>query len=65
MVADTLKKETIIEGFQQVATPEQFLPSGVLAYRIEYEDFLRRTNPGGALYPPVIWWWIRSSKRTA
>ncbi len=43
MVADTLKKETILDGFQSVATPEQFLPPGVLAYRIDYEDFLRRT----------------------
>lgn len=43
MVADTLKKETIIEGFESVATPEKFLPSGILAYRIEYEDFLKRT----------------------
>ncbi|MGC1378248.1 MAG: type IV secretory system conjugative DNA transfer family protein [Anaerolineales bacterium] len=43
MVADTLKKETILEGFQQVATPEKHLPPGVLAYRIDYEDFLNRT----------------------
>lgn len=42
LVADTLKKEQVFDDFQQVATPEELLPPGVLAYRIEYENYLRR-----------------------
>jgi len=42
LVADTLEKERVFEDFQRVATPEELLPPGVLAYRIEYENYLRR-----------------------
>jgi len=42
LVADTLEKERVFEAFQRVATPEEALPPGVLAYRIEYENYLKR-----------------------
>jgi len=39
--ADTLSREHIIEGFRQVATPEKYLPPGVMAYRMAYEEYLK------------------------
>ena len=42
IAADTLERQEILDGFQQVATPEAYLPPGVMAYRIAYEDFLRQ-----------------------
>lgn len=42
LVADTLEKESVLDAFQKVATPEERLPPGVLAYRIEYENYLQR-----------------------
>jgi hypothetical protein len=39
-VADTLRREDILAGFRQVATPEAHLPSGVLACRLDYEEFI-------------------------
>jgi len=41
MVADTLRVDDVLQGFRQVATPEEILPPGVLAYRVQYEDFLQ------------------------
>lgn len=41
IVADTLRKEDILEGFRACATPEAYLPPGALAVRLDYEDFLR------------------------
>jgi len=38
--ADTLSREDIVDGFKRVATPEKFLPPGVIAYRLAYEDYL-------------------------
>ena len=38
--ADTLSREDVIEGFKKVATPERYLPPGVIAYRLAYEDYL-------------------------
>ena len=43
LVADVLKKETILQAFERVATPDEKLPEGVLKYRIQYEDFLSHT----------------------
>jgi len=40
MTADTLRPEDVQAGFRAVATPERLLPPGVMAYRVEYEDFL-------------------------
>ena len=40
MTADTLRPEDVQAGFQSVATPDELLPPGVMAYRVEYEDFL-------------------------
>ena len=40
LVADVLKKETIVEAFERVATKEELLPEGVLNYRMNYEEFL-------------------------
>ncbi|MEP0805705.1 MAG: hypothetical protein HRF47_09460 [Chloroflexota bacterium] len=42
LVADTLEKEQVFGDFERIATPEELLPPGVLAYRIEYENYLRR-----------------------
>ncbi len=42
LVADTLDKSVVMESFRQAATPEVYLPEGVLAYRIEYENYLSR-----------------------
>jgi len=42
LVADTLDKSEVMESFRQAATPEGYLPEGVLAYRIEYENYLSR-----------------------
>jgi hypothetical protein len=40
IVADTLGREEVAEGFRSVATPEDRLPPGAVAYRMAYEDFL-------------------------
>jgi hypothetical protein len=40
MTADTLQPQDIQAGFRGVATPEKLLPTGALAYRVAYEDFL-------------------------
>ena len=40
MTADTLRPEDVQAGFRSVATPDHLLPPGVMAYRVEYEDFL-------------------------
>ena len=42
LIADTLDKEDILADFRSSATPESYLPPGVLAYRIEYENYLDR-----------------------
>lgn len=42
MVADTLRAEDVLTGFQEVATPEAVLPPEVLAYRMQYEGFLQQ-----------------------
>ncbi len=42
MVADTMDKREVLKAFQRSATPEKYLPAGVLAYRIQYEDYLKR-----------------------
>jgi hypothetical protein len=42
LAADTLEREQVFDDFRNAATPESFLPPGVLAYRIEYENYLRR-----------------------
>ena len=42
LVADTLEKEQFMEFFRSAATAEDRLPPGVLAYRIEYENYLKR-----------------------
>lgn len=41
ITADALKPEDVLNGFYEVATPEGYLPPGVMAYRIAYEDHLR------------------------
>jgi hypothetical protein len=43
MVADTLHRDEILAGFHRVASAEDRLPHGVLAYRLAYEDFLTQT----------------------
>ena len=40
MVADTLRQEDVRAGFHQVASAEEGLPHGVLAYRMAYDDFI-------------------------
>jgi hypothetical protein len=40
-LSDRLRAEAALEGFRRVVTPEALLPPGVLAYRLEYESFLR------------------------
>ena len=40
MTADTLQPGDVLAGFRSVATPDELLPPGVMAYRIDYEDFL-------------------------
>ncbi len=42
VVADTLRAEDVLQGFQEVATPEGYLPPEVLAYRMQYEGFLQQ-----------------------
>ncbi|HRJ58945.1 MAG TPA: hypothetical protein PLV64_21855 [Anaerolineales bacterium] len=42
LVADTLEKEQFMDFFHNAATPEAMLPPGVLAYRIDYENYLKR-----------------------
>ncbi len=42
LVADTLDKAQVMNDFLERATPEAYLPEGVLAYRIEYENYLKR-----------------------
>lgn len=42
LVADTLDKAQVMNDFLERATPEAYLPEGVLAYRIEYETYLKR-----------------------
>jgi hypothetical protein len=42
LVADTLDKAQVMNDFLERATPEFYLPEGVLAYRIEYENYLKR-----------------------
>lgn len=42
MVSDTLKPADIVDGFHQVALPENSLPPSVRAYRVQYEDYLER-----------------------
>lgn len=41
MTADTLQSEDVLAGFRGVATPDTLLPPGVMAYRVDYEDFLQ------------------------
>ncbi|MBT3391385.1 MAG: DUF87 domain-containing protein [Chloroflexi bacterium] len=41
MTADTLQAEDVLAGFRGVATPDKLLPPGVMAYRVDYEDFLQ------------------------
>ena len=41
MTADTLRAEDVQAGFRSVATPDDLLPPGVMAYRVDYEDFLQ------------------------
>jgi len=43
IVADTLRQEEILNGFQRVATPEEHLPPEVVAYRVSYENHLKET----------------------
>jgi len=43
IVADTLRQEEILNGFQAVATPEEHLPPEVVAYRVSYENHLKET----------------------
>ena len=43
ITADALQPADVLDGFYQVATPERYLPPGVMAYRIAYEDHLRAT----------------------
>ena len=40
MTADTLRPEDVQAGFRGIATLDKYLPPGVMAYRVEYEDFL-------------------------
>lgn len=40
-VADNMSQQEIMDGFQRVVTPEKYLPPGVMAYRIAYEQHLR------------------------
>lgn len=40
LVADTIRKEDILERFRQAATEEANLPASVLAYRMSYEDYV-------------------------
>jgi len=42
LAADTLEREQVFRDFRRAATAEEFLPPGVLAYRIEYENYLQR-----------------------
>jgi len=42
LVADTLERDEVFRAFHRVATPDELLPPGALAYRIEYENYLRR-----------------------
>ncbi len=42
LAADTLEREQVFRDFQEAAAPEAYLPPGVLAYRIEYENYLQR-----------------------
>ncbi|HID89404.1 MAG TPA: hypothetical protein EYP52_06815 [Anaerolineae bacterium] len=42
MVADNLRPEDVLDGFRRVAVPEEELPAGVMAYRVQYEDFIRQ-----------------------
>ncbi|MCX7756108.1 MAG: hypothetical protein N2117_12835 [Anaerolineales bacterium] len=41
-VADTLDRRQVMDEFVKAATPESYLSEGVLAYRIEYENYLKR-----------------------
>jgi len=43
MVADTLQPDDVVGGFNSAAVPDDELPPGVRAYRMQYEDFLRQT----------------------
>ena len=40
MTADALRPEDVQAGFRSIATPDEYLPPGVMAYRVDYEDFL-------------------------
>ncbi len=40
IISDKLRGEDITRGFRQRAAPENSLPSGVRAYRMQYEEFL-------------------------
>ncbi|MDT8899551.1 ATP-binding protein (plasmid) [Thermanaerothrix sp. 4228-RoL] len=39
-VTDHLDRQTIMDGFHRVVTPDHYLPPGVMAYRIAYEQHL-------------------------
>jgi len=42
LAADTLNADDVMRNFTKKATPESNMPEGVLAYRIEYENYLAR-----------------------
>lgn len=42
MISDTLLPQDVMDGFHLVALPEEYLPPGIRAYRLQYEDYLEQ-----------------------